>query len=592
MQSLVTILDNTVGAAFEALGSKSSYGRVQSSDRPDLAEFQCNGAMIAVKKGEAGSPERKNPRAFGEEVASLLKEQEIFESVEVAGPGFINLKVTPKFLASYLHELGKDPRFAIEEADSGKTVLVDYGGPNIAKALHAGHLRPALIGDSLRRIVKFAGYNTLGDVHLGDWGTPMGMILSELEERHPDWPYFDSKFEGEYPEESPVTMKDLEELYPQASEACKKSPERMERAKTVTVALQNKSPGYYDLWKHFVAVSIAGMKSNYEQLSVHFDLWKGEADVHDYIEPMVAAFREKGLAEESEGAWIFPVAKEEDKKKIPPLILYKKDGAVLYSTTDLATIVEREKLFSPAKIIYVVDQRQHLHFEQIFRASRLAELVPDSTELIHAGFGTMNGADGKPFKTRDGGIMRLEELISSAETKAMERMQEAKLAESMSPEEQQTVAHTLAIGALKFADLINPRTSDYVFDIDKLVSFEGKTGPYVVYQAVRVKSLLKRAGSFELTHELTVSPEAKALALLLTELPDKFHLALTNYTPHSLCEYSYRLAQEFSKFYAHCHILSEEDEGLRTSYLALSELTLKQLELTLSLLGISIPERM
>ena len=570
MTSLAQKLSGIVGAAFAAQGLPPEMGAVRVSDRADLAQFQCNGAMVAAKK--AG----KNPREVAQAVVDVLQKKSEFTKVEIAGPGFINLNVTDEFIAAHLASL--DENSGIEKVKPD-TVILDYGGPNIAKPMHVGHLRSSIIGDSLRRILKFAGYNAIGDVHMGDWGTPMGMILSELEAR------------GVL--NKPVTMEELEEIYPAAANACKADEARMERARQATVKLQDGDATYRGVWQNFIDVSIAGMKKNFDALGVHFDLWEGEASVHDRIAPMVESLKSKNLAIESDGAVVVDVSAPDDKKEMPPLILYKSDGAVMYGTTDLATIVARMATSKPVKMIYVVDQRQSLHFEQVFRAARKSGIAPEGVELTHAGFGTMNGADGKPFKTRAGGVMKLEDLIASAVEKANTRLDEAEIASDLEPAARAEIAHKVAIAAIKFADLQNQRHSDYVFDLDRMTALEGKTGPYLLYQAVRIKSLLRKAaeqgykpGAFQ------IAEADRALALLLAELPDHFAGALKNYTPHVLCDYAFRLAQEFSSFYAACHILSEPDAAVRASRLALCDLTARHLVLVLDLLGIEIPDRM
>ena len=570
MTSIAQKLSGIVGAAFAAQALPPEMGLVRVSDRPDLAQFQCNGAMAAAKK--AG----KNPREVAQAVADDLAQKPWFTKIEIAGPGFINLNVTDEFIAEHLSTL--EDRFGIEMAD-GETAILDYGGPNIAKPMHVGHLRSSIIGDSLRRILKFAGYNAIGDVHMGDWGTPMGMIISELEVR------------GVL--NKPVTMEELEEIYPAAANACKADATRMERARQATVKLQDGDAIYRGVWKNFIDVSVAGMKKNFDSLGVHFDLWEGEASVHDMIAPMVESLKTKKLAIESDGAVVVDVSAPDDKKEMPPLILYKSDGAVMYGTTDLATIVARMAASKPVKMIYVVDQRQSLHFEQVFRAARKSGIAPAAVELTHAGFGTMNGTDGKPFRTRAGGVMKLEDLISAAIEKAQARIAEAKLAQDIGADERAQIAHKVAIAAIKFADLQNPRQSDYVFDLDRMTEFEGKTGPYLLYQVVRINSLLRKAAEQGFAPgALKIAESDRALALLLAELPDQFSVALKNYTPHVLCDYAFRLAQEFSSFYAACHILSEPDEAVRASRLRLCDQTARQLTLVLGFLGIEIPARM
>lgn len=577
MSSLSGHLTILMGKAFEALELPIVYARVTVSAVGQDSEFQCNGAMPCAKVA------KKNPREIAQDiVAELLKiaEPDIFAELSVGGPGFINIKLNPDYIAAHLKNVTADDRCGVPETGAGQTVMLDYGGPNIAKAMHVGHLRSSIIGDTLRRICGFAGYEAIGDVHMGDWGTPMGMILSELELMN---------FDGE------ITMDMLAEIYPKASTACKEDEARMALAREATKKLQDGVPEYRDTWQKFIDVSIAGMKENFDALGVHFDEWKGESDAHPYIADMVEDLKSRGIAKQDQGAWIIDVAMDGDKKEMPPLILLKSDGAVLYSTTDMATIIDRIKSHNPDKIIYVVDQRQSLHFEQVFRAVRIADIAAeDSLELTFAGFGTMNGTDGKPFKTRAGGVMRLEDLIAMAKDKAHQRLNEAELAQDMDEAEREDVAHNVAIAALKFADLQNNRISDYVFDIDRMTSFEGKTGPYLLYQAVRIQSLLRKAGieGDVDCDQFTLDDADKELAMLISEMPDHFDGALRNYTPHILCDYAYKLAQEFSSFYGNCHILSEENEAVKASRLALCALTHKQLTLILGLLGIEVPARM
>ncbi len=571
MTSIAQELSEIVGKAFTDLDLPKELGHVRVSDRPDLCQFQCNGAMAAAKQA------RKNPREIAQSIADSLAANEIFTKIEIAGPGFINLNVTDSFIAEHLaNDKG------IEKSGDGKTAILDYGGPNIAKPMHVGHLRSSIIGDCLRRIMAHAGYKTIGDVHMGDWGTPMGMILSELD------------IMGH---KGDVTMEQLAEVYPKAAADCKADESRMEAARAATKKLQDGDEAYTKRWRQFIDISIEGMKANFDALGVHFDEWKGEADAHPLIAPMVEDFKSRNIAKEDNGALVVNVAKEDDKKEIPPLILLKSDGAVMYSTTDLATIIDRTRTHTPAKIIYIVDQRQSLHFEQVFRTAEIGELITDGTpELVFAGFGTMNGTDGKPFKTRAGGVMRLEDLISQGLEKATARLNETNLADDISQDERTDIANKVALAAIKFADLQNQRQSDYIFDLDRMTSFEGKTGPYLLYQAVRIKSLLQKAekqhGTLDENTPLTLDENDRSLALLLCEFPDHFEQALKNYAPHILCDYAYKCAQEFSAFYARCHILSEDDTELRNSRLALCTKTHKQLVLILGLLGIEIPNRM
>ncbi|MCB1680767.1 MAG: arginine--tRNA ligase [Alphaproteobacteria bacterium] len=589
MDSLAAKLTTLTEQAFSALGLPVEHARVAVSGQAESAQFQCNGAMPSAKAA------KKNPRQIAEEVIAKLQELDsegVFALLSVGGPGFINITVADGFIGSHLTDLAGDQKEGVPKLAKGETVIIDYGGPNVAKAMHVGHLRSSIIGDALRRMMLATGYKAIGDVHLGDWGTPMGQIISEYELRHPEWPYFTG---GDFSSFDPqITMVQLEEIYPFASKACKDDPERAEKARKATAELQNGHPGYRALWTTFVEVSIAGMKNNFDALGVHFDLWKGEGSVHHLISLMVERLKDQGFAREDDGALVIDVALEGDKKEIPPLILYKRDGAVMYGTTDLATLVDRMNENHPSKIIYVVDQRQSLHFEQVFRAARKGGIVPESVELTHAGFGTMNGPDGKPFKTRAGGVMKLEDLIGMGVEKARERLREAKLAEDMPPKEKEDVAHKVAIAAIKFADLQNNRVADYVFDLDRMTAFEGKTGPYLLYQAVRINSLLKKAAEQGMKPgtEFSLQDEERPLALLLSEMPDQIAQALKNYSPHIVCDYAYRVAQEFSSFYGNCHILSETDEVLRNSRLALCALTARHLRTLLALLGIEVPERM
>jgi arginyl-tRNA synthetase len=585
MPSLIAQLSEFLGQVFESEGLDKSFGRVIVSDRPDLAQFQCNGAMAAAKAA------KKNPRAVAEAVVTKLKENTIFSKIEIAGPGFINLTLTDDALKQYITSIVKDPRCGAEQIAHGENVVLDYGGPNVAKAMHVGHLRSSIIGDSIRRILKFSGYNTIGDIHMGDWGTMMGMVISELELRHPDWIYFDKSYTGDYPTESPVTVEDLAIVYPKASGDSKADPARMALSHAATVELQNKRRGYYALWQHMVRISIESMKANFTALNVLFDIWKGESDVHDLIAPMVNDLKAKGYAVESEGAVVIHVKKNDDNKEFPPLILYKRDGGVMYGTTDLATLLDRMQQYNPLKMLYIVDQRQSLHFNQLYRAGYITKIVPESVELNHLGFGTMNGADGKPFKTRDGGILRLEDLIEMGRAKALQRLEEAHVGDDFSKEEREDIAMKVAIAAIKFADLQNNRIADYVFDLDRMTSFEGKTGPYLLYQAVRIKSLLDKAG-YKVGGEITISDIDRPLYLMLSELPEVIDTAARNYTPHVLCDHAYKLAQAFSSFYGNTHILSEENSAQKQSWLTLSAMVLAQLELLLDLVGIKVPQRM
>jgi len=598
MKSITEKLSDIVGAAFEACGLPREMGLVRVADRPDLAQFQCNGAMAAAKQA------KKNPREVAQAVVEGLKRipspsgrgkrgtaeqgEGIFSKLEIAGPGFININVTDEYLAAHMKETAGDGHLGIHRPEP-ETIILDYGGPNVAKAMHVGHLRTGIIGESVRRILLFAGHDAKGDVHLGDWGTPMGMLLADPEvyERA-----------GSVDMGNPQAVRDFVDFlgvaYPRAAKAFKDSPEIQALAQQKTVLIQNRDAEHYRRWKAMRDASVSVIRENFSALDVHFDLWKGESDVHDLIAPMVADLKKRNYAVEDDGATVIHVKKNDDSKEVPPLILYKRDGAVMYGTTDMATILERVRDYHPARMLYFVDQRQSLHFEQLFRAAHLTGVAPSNCILFHAGNGTMNGPDGKPFKTREGGVLRLEDMIAMGVEKARARMEEAKIADELPPAEKDNIAHKVAIAAIKFADLQNQRTSDYVFDFDRMTSFEGKTGPYLLYQAVRIKSLLRKAGGMECWNAgiLEIRDEDRPLALLLTQFPEAFAGALNNYAPHHLADYAYKLAQEFSRFYASCHILSEEDEALKASRLALCALTVKTMETALGLLGISVPERM
>jgi arginyl-tRNA synthetase len=587
MTGLAAELSAIAKAAFAAEGLSESFGEVQASDRPDLAQFQCNGALGAARAAKA------NPRSIAEKVAARLKTNPVFAKVEIAGPGFINLDVSDAALSERAAAMAMDARLGAPETGKGKTAVIDFGGANVAKPMHVGHLRSSVIGDSLQRLFRANGWHVVSDVHLGDWGLQMGQLISEIGHRGIAPIYFDGASKGPYPEQSPVTMEDLEEIYPAASAACKADPARLEEARKATADLQAGRPGYRALWEHFFAVSKFGLEREWGSLGIHFDLWKGEASVEPLIAPMIADLKARHITEESEGALVIPVAEESDKKEMPPLILVKSDGAVLYGTTDLATIVDRVKSQNPDLILYVVDQRQHLHFEQVFRAARAAGINGHAV-LEHAGFGTMNGTDGKPFKTRAGGVMKLYDLIATMTAEADKRLAEQGLANDYPEAEHADIAKKVGIAALKFADLSNYRLTDYIFDLDRFVRFEGKTGPYLQYAAVRIQSILRKAKDegFASGAPAVHSAEERTLVLQLLALPEKMIAAETNRAPNILCEYVFELAQKFSRFYSEHHILSEIDADLRAARLGLCEATLAALTKVLDILGIEIPARM
>ncbi|MGB8366478.1 MAG: arginine--tRNA ligase [Rhizomicrobium sp.] len=587
MIPLAAELSAIAGCAFEAEGFAPELGSVQVSDRPDLAQFQCNGALAAAKQAKA------NPRAIAEKIASRLKADPLFAKVEVAGPGFINLDVADAELEGRIRATAGEARLGAPDSGSGRKLVIDFGGPNVAKPMHVGHLRSSIIGDSLQRLFRANGWDVTSDVHLGDWGLQMGQLISEIGRRGIAPVYFDAGYSGPYPEESPVSMDDLEEIYPAAAAACKADPARLDEARAATAELQAGRPGYRALWRHFFAVSEHGLRREFASLGVTFDLWKGEADVASLIPAMVADLEARGIAVMSDGALVIPVAEEGDKKEMPPLILLKSDGAVLYGTTDLATIIDRVRNQNPDLILYVVDQRQHGHFEQVFRAARKAGLNGKAA-LEHLGYGTMNGADGKPFKTRAGGVMKLYDLIAMAAEEAAKRLAEQGLAADYPEAERADIAKAVGIAAIKFADLSNHRISDYIFDLARFTRFEGKTGPYLQYAAVRIQSILRKAEAegHAVAAPVIRSAEERKLALALLALPDALTSAETKRAPNVLCDYVFTLAQEFSRFYSEHHILSETDAGLRAARLGLCALTLRALTKVLDLLGIEVPARM
>lgn len=579
-------LSDIVGQAFEAEGLSRASGMVRFSDRPDLAQFQCNGALAAAK-------ERKvNPRVLAEGVVRRLLEDPRFRNVSVAGPGFINISLSDHDLARRIETLAAADDLGGWTKPAERIVL-DYGGPNVAKPLHVGHLRSAIIGEALKRIFRAAGDEVIADIHLGDWGLQMGQLISELELRQPGLAYFAPGATGAFPADPPISLSDLEEMYPAASAACKADPARADLARKATKALQDGRPGYRALWRHFVDLSVAALKQDYADLNVDFDLWKGEADVDSLIPQMIADLEAKGLVELSDGAKIIRVAEDGDRKEIPPIILVNSEGAVGYHATDIATIIDRVRTNKPDRIFYVVDGRQALHFEQVFRAAGRASYY-QRDRLEHLWFGTMNGKDGKPFKTRAGGVLKLRDLIDQVEEKALQRIRESGIGEGYSEAEVVDIAHKVGVAALKFADLSNPRTTDYVFDLDRFMAFEGKTGPYLLYAAVRIKSVLakgKEAGAAP--GPVVISEEEeRSLALSLLAFGDVMRLSYEKRMPHHLCEHVFNVAQAFSKFYSACRIVGEPDLQKRASRLALAAAAGRQIEGSLELLGIAAPLRM
>ena len=595
MKKILDLMEQELKAAFTACGYEDKFAKVVLSNRPDLCEYQCNGAMAAAKAYKTKPIDIANAVV---EKLTAEREQPMFGEAVAVMPGFINLKLSEAFLADYMKGMAEADKLGLEEPEKKETIIVDYGGANVAKPLHVGHLRSAIIGESIKRMGRFMGYEMIGDVHLGDWGLQMGLIIEELRDRKPELVYFDEAYTGEYPTEAPFTISELEEIYPAASAKSKVDEAFKERAHQATLKLQKGYRPFRAIWDHILAVSVADLKKNYSNLNVDFDLWKGESDAEPYIDDMVQMLIDKGLAYESQGALVVDVAKESDTKEIPPCLIRKSDGASLYATSDLATIVEREQDFKPNRYIYVVDKRQAMHFEQVFRVSRKAEIVKPDTKMIFLGFGTMNGKDGKPFKTREGGVMRLEKLISDIDEAVFNRIMENR---TVSEEEARETAKVVGLAALKYGDLSNQASKDYVFDMDRFISFEGNTGPYILYTIVRIKSILgkykENGGSVsELAAEKKILPAAgaseKALMLQLAKYSEVLENSFAETAPHKICQYVYETANAFNSFYHDTKILSEEDEARKDSYIGLITLTKRVLETCIGLLGIEAPERM
>ena len=595
MKKILDLITDEVTKAFTECGYDAKYAKVTLSNRPDLCEYQCNGAMAAAKEY------KKAPFMIADEVVEELAVNPIFAKAESVKPGFLNLKIDEAYLADYVAKMQEDEgRFGCEKTEAPKTIMIDYGGPNVAKPLHVGHLRSAIIGESVKRIGKFMGHNVIGDVHLGDWGLQMGLIITELKQRRPELVYFDDAYTGEYPEEAPFTISELEEIYPTASKKSKEDEAYKEAAMQATFELQHGKRGYQALLKHILNVSVTDLKRNYANLNVSFELWKGESDAQPYIPDMVQKMKDDGFAYISDGALVVDVKEETDTKEIPPCMILKSDGASLYNTTDLATMVWRMKDYNPDELIYVVDKRQELYFTQVFRCARKTGIVKPETELKFLGFGTMNGKDGRPFKTRDGGVMRLEHLISGINEEMLAKIQEnQKTKENLgiSTEEAENTAKMVALAAIKYGDLSNQASKDYIFDIDRFTSFEGNTGPYILYTIVRIKSILNKyhglgkddsGAVIEAAH----SKSEKDLMLELSKFNAVMESAFEETAPHKVCSYIYDLANAFNSFYHGTKIMSEENETVQKSYIRLLELTKSVLETCIDVLGFSAPERM
>lgn len=592
MKKIIDILQEVMEGGFEQAGYDKKFGFVTVSNRPDLCQYQCNGAMAAAKQYKMA------PFQIAEKVVEAVKENDIFEKIEMVKPGFINITVSGKLLVDFGKAMMTEEKFGIPAPEKERTVVIDYGGANVAKPLHVGHLRPAIIGESVKRICRFMGDKVIGDVHLGDWGLQIGLIINEVRHRQPELPYFDADFTGEYPKEAPFTISDLEQIYPHASGYAKEHEDYMQEAQQITAQLQEGHPGYIALWQHILSVSIEDLKKNYDKLDVHFDLWKKESDAQPYIPDMVEKMKADGLAYMSEGALVVDVTEEGDKKELPPCLIVKSNGASLYATTDLATIVEREKLFQPDEIIYLADKRQSLHFTQVFRVAKKAKITRPEVGLVFIGFGTMNGKDGKPFKTRDGGVLRLQALREQINEEVYKKMMENRDYEET---EARKISETVGLAALKYGDLSNQASKDYIFDIERFASFEGNTGPYILYTIVRIKSLLAKysqnGGSVTEKGEAEklMTPDSRSeinLYLTLAKFGDMMEAAYNEKAPHKICQFIYELSENFNHFYHENSILANENEEQKASYIQLLILVKNVLEQCIDLLGFQAPEKM
>ena len=589
MKKILELIAEQFGPAFAACGYDMGYAKITLSNRPDLCEYQCNGAMAAAKAY------KKKPIDIANEVTEKVKDCSMFSEVNAVMPGFINIKLSPEFLADYLNGMASDEKLGYELGTDPETIILDYGGANVAKPLHVGHLRAAVIGEAIKRMGRFVGHTVIGDVHLGDWGLQMGLIIEELKDRQPDLPYFDESFSGEYPKEAPFTISELEEIYPAASAKSKVDEAFKERAQEATFKLQNGYAPYRAIWKHIMNVSLADLKKNYANLNVEFDLWKGESDAQPYIPGMIQKLIDMGLAYESQGALVVDIAEEGDTKELPPCIIRKSDGASLYATSDLATIVEREQDFHPDHYIYVVDKRQDLHFTQVFRVAKKSGIVSPERKMDFVGFGTMNGKDGKPFKTREGGVMRLENLIAGISDAVYDRIVENR---EVGEAEARQTAEIVGLAALKYGDLSNQASKDYIFDVDRFTSFTGNTGPYILYTIVRIKSILAKYAAKEerLPDGQPIrgaeGGSEKALELALTKFNETIDAAFAELAPHKICQYIYELSDMFNQFYRDNIILGETDKEKQASWISLITLTRQVLETCIQILGFEAPDWM
>jgi len=588
MKKIIELITEEMINAFAKAGYDTKYAKITVSNRPDLCEYQCNGAMAAAKEY------KKAPIMIANDVIKALVSGKMFSMTEAVNPGFINLKLNNTFLTQFLNEMCADENLSVEKAKNPKTIMIDYGGPNVAKPLHVGHLRSAIIGESIKRMGRYLGHQVIGDVHLGDWGLQMGLIITELKERKPELVYFQDNYDGEYPREAPFTISELEEIYPVASSRSKEDAGYKEEAMAATHLLQQGHKGYMALWNHIMQVSVDDLKKNYEKLNVTFDLWKKESDAQPYIPEMVEYMKKEGYAHLDQGALVVDVKEETDTKEIPPCMILKSDGASLYNTTDLATIVERMKLFHPDEIIYVVDKRQELYFTQVFRCARKTKLVDEDTGLFFLGFGTMNGKDGKPFKTRDGGVMRLEHLLKDISDEMYTKIVENR---NVKEDDARTTAELVGLSAVKYGDLSNQASKDYIFDAERFTSFEGNTGPYILYTTVRIKSIMNKyvqdGGDLAGCEILpALSESEKALMLEASKFNWVVENAFEEKAPHKICSYVYDLANAFNRFYHETKILTEENEKQKKSWLVELALVKDILEASIDLLGFSAPERM
>ncbi len=593
MQNILDILSRETKKAFEEAGYESDRVTVTLSNRPDLCDYQCNGAMPLAKTAH------KAPIMIAQEVAEKMAGCEFLESAEAVNPGFLNLVISKSFLADYINQMEEDDDLGFEKVENPKTIIIDYGGPNVAKPLHVGHLRSAIIGESIKRIGRYVGNKVIGDVHLGDWGLQMGLIITELRERKPELVYFDENYEGEYPSEAPFTVSELEEIYPTASGRSKEDENYKNEALEATAQLQAGRRGYQALLKHILDVSVTDLKKNYSNLNVEFDLWLGESDAQKYVPDMIENMEKSGIAHESEGALVVDVSEEGDSKEIPPCIVRKSDGASLYATTDLATLVQRMKDYKPDKVLYVVDKRQDMHFTQVFRTARKAGIVGENTELEFLGFGTMNGKDGKPFKTREGGVMRLEHLIQDIDDEMYKKISENALSKSddFDRSEAEKIAKIVGLSAIKYGDLSNQASKNYVFDIDRFTSFEGNTGPYILYTIVRIKSILEKYSASGRSAEgkkvlEEFNETQKNLMLELVKFEGVIKDAYEGSAPHKICAYIYDISNAFNRFYHEVNIMAEEDAQKQAGYIKLLDLTKRVLEQCIELLGFGAPDYM